>query len=101
MPRSFLHRNWRFAPRGDFESMCSICGVACARSRLQRKADGMYYCPDCQPGRDAVTLSRLNAAYRPRVTRRPMDGGGLDPRGGYEADGAYQVFSEEFSEEFA
>lgn len=84
MPRSFLHRNWKNAPRGDFESMCSICGVACARSMLRRKADGLYYCPDCQPGRDAVTLSKLNAAAVPRPReRQPLDGGGIDPKGPY------------------
>lgn len=100
MPSSFLHRNWRHAPKGDFESMCSICGVACARSKLRRKADGLYYCPDCQPGRDAVTLGRLNAQQRPTRQREPMDGGGFDPRGPYEAE-TYRVFSDEFSEEFA
>lgn len=85
MPRSFLYKNWKFAPRGDFESMCSICGVACARTKLRRKADGLYYCPDCQPGRDAVTLNHLNAESnrnRPRV-RPPMDGGGIDSKGPY------------------
>ncbi len=84
MARSFLHRNWKFAPKGDFESMCSICGVACARSKLRRKADGMYYCPDCQPGRDAVTLSRLNTeGARPPRVPGPIDGGGIDPKGPY------------------
>lgn len=101
MPRSFLHRNWRHAPKGDFESLCSICGVACARSKLRRKADGMYYCPDCQPGRDAVTLSRLNAQYRPVYRREPMDGGGFDSRGPYTPSEGSRVFSDEFSEEFA
>ncbi len=97
--RSHLWRNWRNAPRGDFESMCSICGVACARSRLRKKADGMFYCPACQPGRDAVTLSRLNAQAVIRRQRPPIDGGGLDTRGGYTPD--ERVFSEEFSEVFS
>jgi hypothetical protein len=39
----------------------------------------MFYCPDCQPGRDAVTLSRLNAQKRP-VYRPRWDGPGMDGR---------------------
>ncbi len=80
--------------------MCSICGVGCARSKLVRKADGMFYCPDCQPGRDAVTLSRLNAQKRP-VYRPRWDGPGMDGRGPYEPAEGSRVFSDEFSEEFA
>lgn len=102
MPHSFLHRNWRYAPRGDFESMCSICGVACARSKLRKKADALYYCPDCQPGRDAVTLSRLNSQYHPVYRRDPMDGGGFDGRdyGVTPSSGYPIIFGQEFSEEF-
>lgn len=83
MARSFLWKNWRKgAPRYDYESMCSICGVACARSLLRKKADGLFYCPDCQPGRDAVTLSRLNADGNRNTNRdrHYYDGGGFDSR---------------------
>lgn len=82
--------------------MCSICGVACARTKLRRKADALYYCPDCQPGRDAVTLSRLNAQHHPAYRREPMDGGGFDSRGPYTADGSdNRIFGPEFGLEFA
>lgn len=79
MRRSFLHHNWSRAPFGDYESMCDICGVACPRSKLRKKADGLLYCPDDADGRDAVTLSRLNS--RPLPTRRfPPIEGGFDSR---------------------
>lgn len=106
MRRSFLHHNWRNAPRYDYESMCSICGVACPRSKLVKKADGLFYCPDDLPGRDRVTLSRLNAeatrdAYQGRP---PYDGGGFDSRGPYTPDdrpvGSLGVFDETFDGSF-
>ena len=99
MPRS-LPRNWRNAPRGDFETLCSICGVAWQRSKLVRKADGLLYCPDDKDGRDAVTLSRLNAARIPRLHHIPQDGGGFESRA-YEAIAPVGVFDDTFDESFA
>ena len=78
--------------------MCDICGVACPRSKLVRKADGLLYCPDDRAGRDAVTLNRLNSRV-PQPRRYPPVEGGFDSRE-YEATDV-GVFSPQFSEEFA
>lgn len=80
--------------------MCSICGVAWPRSMLVRKADGQLYCPDDRSGRDAVTLSRLNAARKRQPEQRPRDGGGFDSRS-YEAIGLIRVFDDTFDASFA
>lgn len=98
MPRS-LPRNWRNAPRGDYETTCSICGAAWQRSKLVRKADGLLYCPDDRNGRDAVTLARLNASRIPRLGHVPHDGGGYDSRS-YTAIAAVRVFDDSFDESF-
>lgn len=68
-----LPRSWKGRPRGDYAALCSICGVPWPRSRLVKKADGLFYCPDDVRGRDAVTLSRLNAERRQRPQWPPMD----------------------------
>lgn len=78
--------------------MCDICGVAWQRSKLVRKRDGMLYCPDDRAGRDAVTLSELNARARPS-RYYPQDGGNFDSRD-YGAAVDERVFSNEFDEEF-
>lgn len=51
--------------------MCDICGVMWRRSQLERKADGLLYCPDDRDGRDPVTLARLQAE-RAKETRAPL-----------------------------
>lgn len=96
-----LPRNWRDTPRGDFECLCEICGVAWQRSRLTRKADGLLWCADCGVGcRDAVTLSRLNAAAKRSVYQRRPDGGNIDPRS-YEPIEPFGVFDDSFDGSFA
>lgn len=100
MPRS-LPRNWKHAPRYDFETMCDICGCAWQRSKLVRKADGLLYCPDDRQGRDAVTLGRLNAEPKQRRDRPVYDGGGFDSRDYGVSPASPGVFSAEFGPEFA
>jgi hypothetical protein len=41
------------------------------RSKLEYKGDGLLYCPDCIEGRDAVTLSELNAQAAERLGPTP------------------------------
>ncbi|HXT99482.1 MAG TPA: hypothetical protein VN903_00730 [Polyangia bacterium] len=47
------------------------------RSELERKADGLLYCPDDVDGRDIVTLNELNerGAERLGPTERVYSGG--------------------------
>lgn len=68
-----IGKHWPRRVRGDYPAICSICGVPYPRSSLVKKADGLWYCPNDRDGRDAVTLSRLNAARRPRPLYGPMD----------------------------
>ena len=75
----------RSAPRGDYSTTCDICGVRWRRSQLVRKADGLLYCPDDQPGRDAFTLSMLNAEAG---TSRSYDAAPKD-NGGFDNDAPY------------
>lgn len=49
-------------PRGDYTCMCSYCGVMWYRSKLRKDRAGNLACPNEGSGRDAVTLSDLNAA---------------------------------------
>lgn len=90
---------WSRAWRGDYECTCDVCGVRWRRSQLKRKADGLLYCPDDMDGRDAVTLSELNAS---RSTEGYDDfnerDGALD-RDVYTPFGN-QIFDDTFSQEF-
>lgn len=67
------------SPRGDFLSMCDICGTGYYRSQLIRK-NGYLYCPDDLPGKDRVEIAEaLKAAATGRrwpITVR--DGGNFD-----------------------
>lgn len=76
-----ISRHWpQTAPRGDYQAMCDYCGVQWRRSELRRDAAGKLACPDDQPGRDEVTLSRLNAesVTQRELGRYPRDGSNLD-----------------------
>jgi hypothetical protein len=46
---------------GDFAMECHYCQTLWPRSKLRRDAAGFLSCPDEGPGRDSVTLARLNA----------------------------------------
>jgi len=60
--------------------MCDLCGVMWYRSQLRKDRAGNLRCPDDASGRDAVTLSELNAAAakRSRLITRVKDGGNRD-----------------------
>lgn len=63
--------------RGDFAANCDDCGVLWLRSELEKKGDGLLYCPDCIDGRDAVTLNLQNeqAAHELQPAARTYTGG--------------------------
>jgi hypothetical protein len=63
--------------RGDFAANCDDCDVLWLRSELEKKGDGLLYCPDCIDGRDAVTLNLLNeqAAHQLQPAPRVYSGG--------------------------
>lgn len=74
-------------PRGDYEVLCSYCGVVWYRSKLRLDRAGNLACPNEGPGRDVVTLSELNAAaateYRPfpeAMTRQDGTSAAPDPQ---------------------
>ena len=48
-------------PRGDYRARCAYCGVHWYRSEMWVDGSGNLVCPDEGDGRDAVTLSKLNA----------------------------------------
>lgn len=59
-------------PPGERKVMCDYCGIDWYRSVCRRDAAKLLACPDCQPGRDTVTLDRLNSINSARVRgRRP------------------------------
>lgn len=63
--------------------MCDICGAKYYRSQMIRKEGGTLACKKtCAKGRDATTLSRLNAEYAAQVVKntQTMDGGRTDTR---------------------
>lgn len=62
--------HWR-GQKGDFSASCDDCGVLWMRSELERKGDGLLYCPDCVSGRDAVTLNEANA--KAAAALRPVE----------------------------
>lgn len=77
------------SPRGDFLTMCDICGTGYYRSQLRRKLDGLLYCDDDYPGMDRVQIGnalKAQAAGRrwPLVVR---DGGNFDHSDDPPADG--------------
>lgn len=68
--------HWNGEP-GDYPCFCDYCGVKWRRSQLRRDGSGKLYCPDEGDGRDAVTLSKLNAAAAlagRRIPSGPKDG---------------------------
>lgn len=62
MARTIGKRWPKTAPRGDYQAACDYCNVMWRRSQLRRDGAGLLVCPDEGDGRDAVTLSELNAA---------------------------------------
>ncbi len=54
-----MPRHYPGSARGDYRRACDICGIVWHRSSMQRRADGMFYCVDCQPEIDKVTLAEL------------------------------------------
>lgn len=58
MPRKYPGK----APRGERRRLCDYCGIPWYQSSLRQDAAGYWACPDDQPGRDTVTLDRLNNA---------------------------------------
>lgn len=80
MPRTIGTKRPRNSPIGDFETMCSDCGAAYLRSRLEKDEDGQLRCRDCGKERCEVELNRGNAmgARRPKRTTQPRDGGNWD-----------------------
>jgi hypothetical protein len=73
-------------PRGDHRARCAYCGVVWMRSKLRLDGAGNLVCPDEGEGRDAVTLSRLNADAARQASKnfakkdRHKGGGGGDTR---------------------
>lgn len=67
------------SPSGDFETICSYCGIGYLRSDLRRDRAGFLACAD-DFGGDVVTISEKNAAgaQRPLVRTSPIDGAGWD-----------------------
>lgn len=68
------------SPRGDFLSMCDICGTGYYRSELTRRSDGLLYCRDDMPGMNNVDIAEALKAQAtgrrwPIVVR---DGGNFD-----------------------
>lgn len=60
-------------PRGEYEALCSVCGVRWLSSQLRRDASGRWCCPDdYKPGDDSVSLSRANAQGARSSRQRPQ-----------------------------
>jgi len=57
-------------PPGERRDFCAYCGMKWYRSQMRRDASGQLACPDDQPGRDAVTLDRINS-QNARTVRQP------------------------------
>lgn len=74
--------------RGDFQAACDDCGVMWQRSELEKKADGLLYCPDCIDGRDTVTLNEGNARAAEAIqTQQRVYSGGQFPVDDYSDAG--------------
>lgn len=63
---------------------CDICGVLWPSTKLRKRRDGFWACPDDYPGRDSVTLAELNAAHanEPRWTKAHPEAGSWDLENG-------------------
>ena len=68
------------SPIGDYQAMCSYCGVVWLRSELWKDEQGFLVCPDEGPGLDQVALSREIAASSVGLKRRQR------PHEGYPGD---------------
>lgn len=80
-----IGKKWHGDP-GDYTAMCDLCGVYWPRSKLWKDAAGSLRCPDEGDGRDAVTLSRLEARASRKRFRKPASDGRKDTAGP-DADG--------------
>ena len=79
MPTITRHRP-KSSPVGDYQAMCSYCGVTYLRSELWKDESGKLVCRDEGNGRSDVALSRELAqdAARPKRTHVPQDGFPMD-----------------------
>ncbi len=79
-----ITRHWpKKAPRGDFQQICSYCGVQWRNSQLVKDRSGLWACPDDVRGRDTVTLDEGNATYarQRHGTVYVREGGNFDDDG--------------------
>lgn len=53
----------RIRPGERARALCDYCGALWDRRKLRVDGAGRLVCPDEGPGRDGVTLSRLNAEH--------------------------------------
>lgn len=65
----------RKSPRGDYETMCDICGIGYLRSQLRRRDDNLLVCKDDE-GRSPTELDRGNAQCGNTAQARPVPAGG-------------------------
>jgi len=91
--RTIGYRRPRNSPRGDFETMCDICGVAYLRSRLRRRDDGMLYCRDCDGGLTRVGIANAvkSQVSGRRWTTGVTDGGNFDHQADPPPDGHHAL----------
>lgn len=68
-----IGRHHRGSTRNAYPVMCAYCSVPWPRHQLARDGAGKFVCPDCNTGRDATTLARLNAATPPFRGPAPAD----------------------------
>lgn len=71
-----IGRKWNSRIKGDYAWKCDYCGMMWKRSKLRKDGAGLFVCPQEGPGRDAVTLTRLNQDRTPIITAENSSGQG-------------------------